>query len=575
MPTPEGARREARPAAGSDRAAAPRRAGPAISDPLTTFRETLVDLVRARFPYLYIQTVEDERLLQELRELVARPPLSRHRRSVFTWSVARGLTDDAGVPRPHTEDLGAALDVVEAHDGPALFVFFDLHRRFRPNGRPDEQRDVRRLRELRPALTSGNVPKAIVLVAPEVVLPPELAQEVYVLDLPLPGAAELQGVLDQIVADNPGLVVDLDADERGRLVNAALGLTRHEAENAFARGAVHDKRLDGSDIELVLEEKRQAIRKTTLLEYVGHHGSFDDIGGLDHLKDWLAARDGVWSTAAQQYGLKFPRGVLITGVPGCGKSLTARCTSATWQLPLLRLDVGRIFAGIVGTSEQNMRTAIRTAEALAPCVLYIDEIEKGFGGRRQDLDSGTSSRVFGTFLTWMQEKTAPVFVIATANDISALPPEFLRKGRFDEIFFVDLPTTRERAEIFRIHLARLLVSDQARGSFPMVQPAYDHLARAADEFSGAEIEQAIIAAMFRAFAERRSVEVDDVLWAIRTTVPLSRTQAEQLQVARAWANQRAVAATNPGDLAGFRADHTSEDALVRGGRTLDFDEEPT
>ncbi len=539
---------------------------------LAEFRATVADLVRARFPYLYVQTVEDERLLGELRDLVARPPLAKHPRRIFTWSVTRGLAENAGDRVPGTQDLAAALDFIETHDGPALFVLFDMHRSFRPGGRNEDHRVVRRVREIRPALTSGSAQKVLVLVAPEVVLPAELAQEAYVLDFPLPGLAELRGVLDRIVSDNPGLVVDLDDDERERLINAALGLTLHEAENAFARGAVNDGRLDASDVTLVMEEKRQAIRKTTLLEYVGSTGSLDDVGGLDRLKQWLVARDGVWSAAAQQYGLPFPRGVLITGVPGCGKSLTARCTSATWRLPLLRLDIGRIFAGIVGSSEQNMRSAIRTAEALAPCVLWIDEIEKGFGGsRRQDLDSGTSSRVFGTFLTWMQEKTAAVFVIATANDISALPPEFLRKGRFDEIFFVDLPTTQERVEVFRIQLERYLAADQARGRFPMFTPAFEHLAQAAEEFSGAEIEQAVVASMFRAFAERRSVEVDDVLWAVRSTVPLSRTQAEQIQAARTWANQRAVAATSAEELASFAAGRTAQDGLLRGGRTLDFE----
>ncbi len=546
------------------------------SPALAGFRRTVVDLVRARFPVLYVETVEEERLVDTLRDVVADARLARQRLRLVTWRLTTGLHDESQ-SWPRTAELPQALAAIAAYDEPGLFVIFDVHWFLRPQRGLAEQRVIRQLRDLRASLTRGGATKTVVFVAPQLVLPTELEKDVYIVDFPLPGVAELGEVLDRIIDDNRGrLAVDLDRAGRERLVSAALGLTVQEAENAFARGAVRDQRLDLDDIALVMEEKRQAIRKSTLLEYVAPTSGFDDIGGLDQLKQWMRRRSGAWTESARAFGLPFPRGALITGVPGCGKSLTARCTSALWGLPLLRLDIGRVFAGLVGSSEQNMRSAIRTAEALAPCILWIDEIEKGFGqGGRQGLDGGTSSRVFGSFLTWMQEKEQPVFVIATANDISVLPPEFLRKGRFDEIFFVDLPTPRERAEVFEIHLRSYLRSREASLDFPLTGETFVRLASAANEFSGAEIEQAVVAAMFVAYEAGRPVRVTDVETALRHTVPLAVTQAEQVQMLRAWADQRAVGATHHEELAGLIG-RTGLDGsgLRRGGRVLDVMEVP-
>jgi SpoVK/Ycf46/Vps4 family AAA+-type ATPase len=279
---------------------------------------------------------------------------------------------------------------------------------------------------------------------------------------------------------------------------------------------------------------------------------------------------------AAEWAVPAPKGILITGIPGCGKSLTAKCVSTLWGLPLLRLDIGKVFSGLVGSSEQNMRGALKLAEAVSPSILWIDEIEKGFGSSGGG-DSGTSSRVFGTFLTWMQEKSSAVFVIATANKIDALPPEFLRKGRFDEIFFVDLPTAAERRPIWELHLSRRLQSgSRAAGAVKVDDPLLDDLVVISEGFSGAEIEQGVISACFDAFAEQRALLAEDLRRAVTNTVPLSVTQAEQITQIRRWADTRAVAATAADDRDDYAASPsaaTGTDADVaswRGGRTIDF-----
>jgi SpoVK/Ycf46/Vps4 family AAA+-type ATPase len=341
---------------------------------------------------------------------------------------------------------------------------------------------------------------------------------------------------------------------------------------------VDDGHLSAKDVAVVQQEKGQIVRKSGVLEMVTSTVKLDDVGGLGSLKNWLTKRSGSWLDEAALYGLPAPKGVLVTGVPGCGKSLTAKAMASAWSLPLIRMDVGRIFGGLVGESEQNMRNALRTAEAVAPCVLWIDEIEKGFAaGASGTGDSGTSARVFGTFLTWMQEKTSAVFVMATANNISLLPPEFLRKGRFDEIFFIDLPTSTERTAIFRLHIGARLKAGPALGDLPVDDALLDPLTGLTEGFSGAEIEQAVIAACFDAFDGRRALTADDLKRAITHTVPLSVTSAEQIAALRAWADIRAVAASAPEDRAGYDTP-TSDSAMPsvdpeavksRGGRPAD------
>ena len=512
---------------------------------MSDFSTHFANLLKARFPYLYIPTWEEERVLGTIRDVAGDAARIRTPRRVFTWTETQGLRADGWTPPAGTDDFVAALEVVERCPEPAVFVFHDAHPLFGSEQRPADRRAVRKLRDLVPVLKGSQPPRSVVFVSPTLSLPLELQKDVTVVEFVLPTPEEIRSVLDGIIQANQGsgrITIDLPPTDAERLVKAAVGLTLHEAENAFARAMVADGRLDASDVETVLEEKRQTIRKSEILEFVSSDLDLGDVGGLDNLKRWLEKRNAAWMDDARAYGLPAPKGVLVTGVPGCGKSLLAKSIGSAWQLPLLRLDVGRVFSGLLGSSEQNMRTAIATAEAIAPSILWIDEIEKGFGSAG-DLDGGTSTRIFGSFLTWMQEKTKPVFVIATANNIDALPPELLRKGRFDEIFFVDLPTRGERMTIFDVHLRKRLKNPRVLGTFRIDPAACARLAGLTEGFVGAEIEQVVVAGLFEAFSERRAVRMEDFERAIADTVPLSVTQAEQIRAIRAWASVRAVAAT--------------------------------
>src|SRR6185437_6192220 len=336
--------------------------------------------------------------------------------------------------------------------------------------------------------------------------------------------------------------IDLDEAGRERLLQAALGLTLGEAENVFAKIIVKDERLSGDDVNEVFAEKQQIIRKSGLLEYYSTDENFTHIGGLNVLKEWLEKRAVAFTTEARAFGLPAPKGILMLGVQGCGKSLCAKAVSSQWQLPLLRFDMGRMFGSIVGSSEENVRRAIAVAESVAPAILWVDEIDKAFAGSQNSgaVDGGTSARVFGTFLTWLSEKTAPVFVVATANDISQLPPELLRKGRLDDIFFVDLPSKEERAEIFRIH-----VTKHGRD---VTKFDIEALSNASKDFSGAEIEESINSALYDAFYAKVELSTDHILTALSQTVPLAKTMDEQINRLRSWAEGRARNASVPREL---------------------------
>jgi ATP-dependent 26S proteasome regulatory subunit len=510
-----------------------------------SFRDTLGQLLKARFPLLYVQSHEENRVAAEVGAVVADVNQVRTQRAVWNWSATRGLSQPDGLSRSGTTDPADAIDAMARIDVPSVVIARDLHWAHGSAEQPGNPQLIRRLRDLATVFKTGPVPRTLILVSPLLHIPVELEKEITIVDFPLPTEAEIRGVLDGLVDANSAsgrVRVDLDADGRELLVKAALGLTLNEAENAFARAIVADGVLDLDDLDIVLEEKKQTVRKSGLLEYVDADVDLAEVGGLENLKRWLSKRDSTWLADAAAYGLPAPRGVLITGVPGCGKSLTAKAVATAWGLPLLRLDVGRVFSGLVGSSEQNMRTAIRTAEAMAPCVLWIDEVEKGIpagaGG-----DSGTSGRVFGTFLTWLQEKTDAVFVVATANDFEHLPPELLRKGRFDEIFFVDLPTTAERSAIWSVHLAKRLSNPAVGAGLKLDGSLLDDLSALSQGYSGAEIEQAVITGLFDAFAERRPLSHEDLSRAVVSSVPLSVTQAERIAAIRAWAQTRAVAAT--------------------------------
>jgi SpoVK/Ycf46/Vps4 family AAA+-type ATPase len=496
-----------------------------------TFQQEVETLIRARYPILYIVSSEEMRVQKVIVEIA-----ERRQKKVFEWTYSVGLVP-AGTSiqsqkhrNPATRDPIAALDQVIEQVEPAIFLFKDFH----PFLTKNNFAIIRKLKEI--ALHLKNSFKTIVLISPLMEIPAELDKEVTVLNFPLPDQEELAALLEKILEDVKQfrqVRIELDEAGRKRLLRAALGLTLSEAENVFAKIIVKDERLSGEDVNEVFAEKQQIIRKSGLLEYYSSSESFSSVGGLCILKDWLQKRAVAFGDEARAFGLPAPKGILMLGVQGCGKSLCAKSVSSLWQLPLLRFDMGRMFGSLVGSSEENVRKAIAVAESVAPAILWVDEIDKAFAGSQGSgsSDGGTTARVFGTFLTWLSEKTAPVFVVATANDISQLPPELMRKGRLDEIFFVDLPTEEERAEIFRIHLAK-------RGRSPETfdLPA---LVAASQEFSGAEIEQAIISALYDAFSSQGELTTAHVLEALRQTVPLSKTMDEQLNRLRTWAEGRA------------------------------------
>jgi ATP-dependent 26S proteasome regulatory subunit len=488
-------------------------------------------LIRARYPLIYLVSWEEQRLDAILDETAR-----RHGKALLGWSVTKGLRRLGGARTPSPEgarDPIEALAAVEKLTEPSLVVLKDFHPFL------NDPTVVRALRELAQALKSTYT--TVILLSPVLQIPTELEKEVTVLDVPMPSARELLDLLKEIaevVRRGNRAVVDLRKEDAEQLVKAAQGLTLSEAENAFAKAIAADQRLSKDDLHLVLDEKRQVIRKSGLLEYYPTEESLANVGGVENLKTWLARRGGAFSEPARRFGLPEPKGLLLLGVQGCGKSLTAKAIASSWRMPLLRLDMGRIFSGLVGSSEENLRRAIRVAESVAPVVLWVDEIEKGLSGSGSSgqSDGGVTARVFGAMLTWLQEKTAPVFVVATANRIDLLPPELLRKGRFDEIFFIDLPAAAERREILRIHLAR-------RGRDPSGYDL-DALARAAEAFSGAELEQAVVAALYDAFAEGRELAPPDVERAIRETVPLATTMREDIGRLREWARTRTRAASS-------------------------------
>ncbi|MBL7630942.1 AAA family ATPase [Frankia nepalensis] len=487
-----------------------------------SFGDTLVTYLRARFPLVVVTTVEETRAV----EVIAAAAQETGRRCV-TWDIGGGfgsLSDgpgSSGGPVPSITDPAAALEHIirTSNDDMSVYVLKDFH---------EFWKDVLVKRRLRNAAQALRRKRATIVVT-EVTgkVPRELTDEAVALEFPLPTDEELARTLDQL-ARQAGVKISLTPLGRSKLVRAASGLTRVEAERALSKVFVTDRRVDDNTIDVINEEKKQILRETQAVEFYPAHETPDDVGGLDVLKNWLRLRERAFSPEAAEYGLPAPKGIALVGIPGTGKSLTAKMIGGLWRLPLLRLDVGALFGSLVGESEERVRTALRLTEAIAPCVLWIDEIEKALaaGG----LDGGTSMRVFGTILSWMQDKTAPVFVVATANDITSLPPELLRRGRFDEVFFLDLPTERERRDIFTVHLAK-------RRRLP-AEFDLDRLAKASVGFVGAEIEQAVIDALYGAFADDgRDITTHDVMGALARGVPLSRSRREVIESLRDWLRQ--------------------------------------
>lgn len=493
--------------------------------------EELNILIRAKYPILYLVSWEERRIEQILRQVAG-----QLRKKLYGWTITDGLRsldgyDNTG-PDPATCAPLRILDTIAASQESAIFVLKDFHP-YLDDRRPmsDQPLVVRRLRDITNHLKESR--KTLVILSPILCFPPELEKDIVMLDYALPTADEMKQSLERVVRsarEISGISLDLQREMEEKVLSAARGLTCTEAENVFAKSLVMTRSLD---VDVITAEKKQIIRRSQILEYFEASENMTYVGGMPLLKDWLAKRALAFTERARQFGLPEPKGLLLLGVQGAGKSLVAKAIASQWRLPLLRLDLGSLFSEMVGSSEQNMRTALRLAESVAPCLLWLDELEKGLAGVASShlSDAGTTARVFGSFLTWMQEKTAPVFVVATANDISILPPEALRKGRFDEIFFIDLPNLAERREIFAIHIAK-------RGRKPL-DFDLDSLARASENFSGAEIEQAVIAALYDAFETGRDLTTDDMLNALRNTVPLSHTMENQVKALRAWARTHA------------------------------------
>jgi len=384
-----------------------------------------------------------------------------------------------------------------------------------------------------------NLDRTLILSQPVPNLPIELEKDTHILHLPLPDRATLKTLLN--ATKDHYDILDRNFDESSRLIDAALGLSSAEAQLAFAKAAVAQSRLTELEIDIVVAEKEQVIKKSGLLEYFHPKVGLDDLGGLKNLKQWLDRRKYAYTDDAREFGLEYPKGIMMLGLPGTGKSLAAKAVSSNWQLPLLRLDMGKVFGGIVGQSEENIRNALQLAETISPCILWIDEIEKGLSGLQGSggSDGGTTARVLGTFLTWMQEKTSPVFVLATANHIEMLPPELLRKGRVDEIFFVDLPVLEERIEILTIHLKKRNDRHEMFTEDELLE-----LAKLSQGFTGAELEEAVKEALFMAFSASRDIDAKFIKKAIESTSPLSVTMHETIRDTRNWIKGRAVPASN-------------------------------
>ncbi|MEM7594856.1 MAG: AAA family ATPase, partial [Cyanobacteria bacterium P01_A01_bin.83] len=459
-------------------------------------KEELNILVQAQYPLIYLITPEEERAEHAIAKIAKD---NGEYKRIYVWTVTRGMVE-YGQPRQGTQhntvSPEAAIEWTIRQKESGIYIFKDLH--------PFIDGPVI-TRWLRDAIASfKGSDKLIILMSPLQTVPIELEKEVVVLDYPLPNLTELNQVLSDRLAKSRSN--RLSTETREKLLKAALGLTKDEAEKVYRKAQVKAGQLTESEVEIVLSEKKQLIRRNGILEYIEEDETINSVGGLEELKRWLKQRSNAFTERAREYGLPQPKGMLILGIPGCGKSLIAKTTSRLWGLPLLRLDMGRVYDGsTVGRSEANLRSALKTAESISPVILFIDELDKAFagGGGSGDSDGGTSGRIFGSFLTWMQEKKSPVFVMATANRVERLPGEFLRKGRFDEIFFVDLPSSIERRDIFSIHLGK---RRSEINRFDL-----DQLTKVSDGFSGAEIEQAIIAAMYDAFAQDREFTQLDII----------------------------------------------------------------
>ena len=536
-----------------------------MADPL----ERLKILLSSSTPIVVMETVEEMRAVRLVRAACSSLSLA-----TFEWSIASGLVrcgSEVGELVPETSfsavgpghDLSGAqglynskepaqaLSNLEAMSLEAAFVLKDFHRHM------DDPVVVRRLRDVGQKFSTNR--RTVIITAPSITIPAELGSLVEFLELPLPDKQRLRQIIDEMtvrVGKTRTLKRTLDAPGLDAMANNLRGLTEEEAERAASQAIVTRYGITAETVTDVLQAKKEQLRHSGMLEFIDASENLSSVGGLDNLKRWLAQRRGTWEDAAREFGLEPPRGAIILGVQGCGKSMCARAIAGEWKLPLVKFDTAAIFDKYIGETEKRIQKVFRVAEGLAPCVFWIDELEKIFAGSGPDsasVDAGVSSRILAAFLSWMQDRKAPVFVAATCNNVSALPPELIRKGRFDELFFVDLPNQAERKQIFAIHLKR---RKRNPAEFDL-----DQVAAAARGYSGAEIEAAVQTALYAAFSSKQTVSTQGLLDALKATVPLSVTRSEEIQELRAWASQRAV----PASLADAKGRRSLRETVILSG----------
>lgn len=480
------------------------------------FNDELILLLKARYPIIYINTIEEDRVEYVIRKNIK----ANLNRSIYSWDFIDGYTNN-----PNNEGFAKrnplqALELIERLTGetPALFLLKDFNRFLTDVSISRKLKNISRILKLQP--------KTIVIIGSDINIPRELQDLITVLSFQLPIENEINQELNRLIIS---LNLKIDPQLLENLTQACQGLSLERIRRVLSKIIATYKTIDENSIPILLSEKKQIISQTEILEYWSTDEKIQNIGGVDNLKEWLKKRKTAFSVQASNYGLPTPRGLLLIGIQGTGKSLSAKAIATEWQLPLLKLDVGKLFGGIVGESESRLRQMIQVAETLSPCILWIDEIDKAFSSNESKGDSGTSNRVLATFISWLSEKTQPVFVVATANNVELLPLEIIRKGRFDEIFFLDLPKKQEREEIFKIHIKEFR---------PNSWKYFDYLklAQLSEFFSGAEIRQSIIEGMYQAFYEKREFTTEDICNAIKELIPLAQLETNQTLKLQNWAS---------------------------------------
>jgi len=479
------------------------------------FTDELTLLLKARYPIIYINTIEEDRVEYIIRKYIK----TSLNRSIYSWDFIDGYTNNPNNEGFAKRNPVQALELVErlTAQTPALFLLKDFNRFLTDVSISRKLKNISRILKLQP--------KTIIIIGSEFNIPKELSDLITILQFQLPVESEINYELKRLIES---LNIQIDQQILESLTRACQGLSLERIRRVLSRIIATYKTIDENSIKLLLNEKKQIISQTEILEYWSVDETISKIGGVDNLKNWLKKRKTSFGLQASNYGLPTPRGLLLVGIQGTGKSLTAKAIANEWQLPLLKLDVGKLFGGIVGESESRLRQMIQVAETISPCILWIDEIDKAFSNNNNTGDSGTSNRVLATFISWLSEKTKPVFVVATANNVDLLPLEIIRKGRFDEIFFLDLPQKQEREQIFKIH-----IQEFRPNRWELFD--YSKLAQLSEAFSGAEIRQSIIEAMYHAFYEKREFTTEDICLSLTQLVPLSKLENNQTLKLKNWA----------------------------------------